>query len=107
MVPTEIVSDAGLKAKEPLLSVVIVTVCVAPVGAVVAVGVGPFELLGVPLEPPQAARMKSTPTMSRENMGNCWRGERLILCMIISLSMVRCFGGDRFPDRCYGVQQCI
>lgn len=78
MVPTDIVSDAGLKAKELLLSVVMVTVFVAPVGAVVAVGAagavvavgaGLFELL-VPLEPPQAAKRKRTPTMSRESMGN-------------------------------------
>jgi len=83
VVPTEIVSDAGLKAKVPLLSVVIVTVFVAPVGAVVAVGAagavvavgaaGAVVAVGVavvPLEPPQAAKKKRTPTMSRESSGN-------------------------------------
>ena len=39
VVPTEIVSVFGLNVNWPLLSVVMVTVCVAPVGAVVAVGV--------------------------------------------------------------------
>lgn len=86
VVPTGMVSDAGLKAKEPLLSVVMVTVFVAPVGAVVAVGaagavvavgaagavvaVGLFALPVVPLEPPQAAKKKRTPTISRESSEN-------------------------------------
>ena len=76
VVPTGIVSVLGLKVKVPLLSVVIVTVIVLAVvvGAVVAVGAGAatvavgFELVVPPVlvEPPQAARMKRTPTMSRE-----------------------------------------
>ena len=82
VVPTGIVSDAGLKVKVPLLLVVMVTVfdglvgaLVAVggvVGAVVATGVGVFELLvlvGV-LEPPQAATIKRTPSISRERIGN-------------------------------------
>ncbi len=81
VVPTDMVSDAGLKAKVPLLSVVMVTVFVGPlgvgvvgavvavgavVGAVVAVGAGVFALL----DPPHAATMKRTPIKSRERMGN-------------------------------------
>jgi len=83
MVPTGIVSVLGLKVKVPVLSVVMVTVIVLAVvvGAVVAVDDGTatvavgvavgFELVVVPVvvEPPQAARMKRTPTMSRESMG--------------------------------------
>lgn len=41
VVPTLIVSVFGLNVKLPLLSVVIVTIAVAPVTAVVAVGVVP------------------------------------------------------------------
>lgn len=79
VVPTGIVSVLGLKVKVPVLSVVIVTVIVLPVtvGAVVGVGDGAatvavgFELVVPPVlvEPPQAARKKRTPTMSKESIG--------------------------------------
>src|SRR5579863_1053154 len=83
VVPTGIVSVLGLKVKVPVLSVVMVTVIVLAmvVGGVVAVGDGAatvavgvaagFELVVVPVvvEPPQAARKKRTPTMSKESIG--------------------------------------
>lgn len=75
-VPTLMVSVAGLKAKLPLLSVVIVTAW--PLPAVVAVGVVPtvggvgvlpevgVEVEPVPVEePPQAVKRTSMPSVSR------------------------------------------
>jgi len=49
VVPTFMVKLFGLKIKLPLLSVVIMTVCVAPVTAVVAVGVALLPLPYLPL----------------------------------------------------------
>ncbi len=77
IVPTLIVSVAGLKAKLPLLSVVMVTawpllavVAVGVVPAVVAVGVFPVAAVGVTPEPevvppPQAAKRTSALSTSR------------------------------------------
>ena len=78
-VPTLMVSVVGLKAKLPLLSVVMMTawpllavVAVGVVPAVVAVGVVPVAGVGVEPEPegappPQAAKRTSAPSASRTN----------------------------------------
>src|SRR6266567_3179279 len=68
IVPTLMVSVAGLKAKLPLLSVVMVTAW--PLLAVVAVGVLPAAAVGVTPEPvvvppPQAAKRTSALSASR------------------------------------------
>lgn len=74
VVPTLMVSVAGLKAKLPLLSVVIVTawpllaavVAVGVVLAVVAIAVGVEPELDEVL-PPHAAKRTSVPSASRTN----------------------------------------
>lgn len=65
-VPALIVNEVGLKAKVPLLSVIIMTVCVEPPVPVVAAGVGVLPLL-VPevLPPPQAAKSTSAASAAR------------------------------------------
>jgi hypothetical protein len=83
-VPTLIVNVAGLKAKEPLLSVVIMTVWALPAWVAVAVGVLVVPVVGVAAvvlvvpvvgvvpvpvvdPPPQAARSTSTLSVTRQN----------------------------------------
>ena len=98
VVPTLMVSVAGLKAKLPLLSVVMVTAWPLPAGvvavgvvpAVVAVGVVPVAGVGVGpgLEvPPQAAKSMSAPSAS--STGHPLRGcekrdetGHALLCML-------------------------
>src|SRR5260370_15005508 len=67
VVPTLMVSVAGLKAKPLLLLLVMVTIW--PLPAVVAVGVVPVAGVGVEPEPegvpPQAAKRTSAPSASR------------------------------------------
>lgn len=76
VVPALMVTAAGLNAKEPLLSVVIVTATVLPDGAVVgvlppplvAVGVVPPEAGGEPvLVPPHAARITMSASAASPN----------------------------------------